>query len=82
VRFYEARTERDYQQFRLMFIDDTICLLSHTVWDTSDGSNNPQIVLVSRRSARTRQIFSAFSDYFERVWSDATTTEVDLSKYI
>jgi hypothetical protein len=80
VRFYAASSEKDYQQFRLMFIDERICLLSHTVWDKSDGSDNPQIVLVAQRANRTSQIFSAFSDHFERVWNDPTTKEVDLEK--
>lgn len=81
VRFYAATSEKDYQQFRLMFIDERICLVSHTVWDTSDGGSNPQIVLVAKPERRTRQLIAAFSDHFERVWNDNTTQIVDLVKY-
>ena len=81
VRFYVAASEKDYQQFRLMFIDERICLVSHTVWDKSDGTDNPQIVLVATEAERTRQLIAAFSDHFERVWNDPTTQSVDLAKY-
>lgn len=81
VRFYAATSEKDYQQFRLMFIDERICLASHTVWDKSDGADVPQIVLVARPEERTRQFISAFSDHFERVWNDPSTTQVDLAKF-
>jgi hypothetical protein len=81
VRFYVAASEKDYQQFRLMFIDERFCLVSHTVWDTSDGTDNPQIVLVAKGENRTRQLIAAFSDHFERVWNDQSTQRVDLAKY-
>jgi len=81
VRFYPAATDRDYQQFRLMLINSRICILSHTVWDRNDGSDNPQIIIVSKERKRARQIYSAFNDYFDRIWNDSNTIQVNLEKY-
>jgi hypothetical protein len=81
VRFYKADSEKDYQQFRLMFIDDCICLLSHTIWGKSDGSDNPQIILVAKSGERNRKIYSAFAEYFDRLWNDPSTVHADLAKY-
>tara|TARA_R100000365_G_C2742118_1_gene70748 strand:+ start:1183 stop:2034 length:852 start_codon:yes stop_codon:yes gene_type:complete len=80
VRFYPVSSEADYQQFRLMFIDDKICVLSFTVWDSGDGTSNPQIVLHARSGARNRQLMSAFKDHFQRVWDEAE--KVDLQRFL
>jgi hypothetical protein len=82
VRFYYAESPADFQQFRLVFIDDRFCIMSYTIWDDQEGRNNPQVILNAGQSEPpSTSLYYAFKDYFERVWTDGKTTDVDLSKY-
>jgi len=82
VKFYHAESEADFQQFRLVFIDDRICVMSYTIWDDQEGRSNPQVVLTAGQSQdSSRSLYYTFKDYFERIWEDDKTIEVDLSKY-
>lgn len=82
VRFYQANSESDYHQFRMVFIDEKYCVLSFTVWDNQEGRSNPQIILeATDKEENRRSVYYAFRDYFERLWNDENTTEVDLSRY-
>lgn len=82
VRFYPTRTSKDFQQFRLMFIDKKICLMSWTIWGSHIGKGNPQLVLRNDTIRSPPQTaYQAFMDYFERIWVDPDTTLVDLSQY-
>ncbi len=75
VRFYKAEMDTDYQQFRMMFIDDKICLLSWTVWGAHIGTRDPQIVL--KNNAEKENAFRAFHDYFERVWFSSARVDLE-----
>lgn len=80
VKFYPVDHQRDFQQFRLMFIDDNICLLSWTVWGAHLGRKNPQVVLRQTANvASEATLYKAFSDHFEEVWRDGKI--VDLALY-
>lgn len=82
VRFYEAKNRSDFQQFRLVFIDDRLCIFSYTIWDSKEGRSNPQLILdATDRNFSSTGLYYAFRDYFERIWDDENTVEVDLSKY-
>lgn len=81
VKFYHAESQADFQQFRLVFIDERICLLSYTIWDDQEGRSNPQIVLHAGSDQTSKSMYYTFKDYFERIWSDDKTTLVDLTKY-
>lgn len=64
VRFYD-----DLPVFRLMFINDDICLASHYVFGEGDGSQLPDVYL--KRSAGGRDvdsIYYGFRRYFEQLW--------------
>ena len=83
VRFYPAANTKDLQQFRLMFIDGSICLAGWTVWGKHIGMDNPQLVLKERRRVHPDiAAYKAFHDYFEALWDDRDTTTVDLGQYI
>lgn len=82
VRFYKATSESDFHQFRLVFIDDKYCILSFTVWDNQEGRSNPQMILAATDKEEShRSIYYAFRDYFERIWADENTVEVNLRDY-
>jgi len=45
VRFYPSQNKRDTPIFRLMFINDSLCLVSYHVFGEGDGSQQPQLHL-------------------------------------
>lgn len=69
VRFYE-----EFPAFRLMFIDESICLVSYNVFGEGDGSQLPQIHTV--RAPANRQVstsfYHAFELYFENLWKKSS----------
>lgn len=82
VKFYHAESEADFQQFRLVFIDDRLCVMSYTIWDDQEGRSNPQVVLTAGQNERSsHSLYYTFKDYFERMWADPKTSAVDLKKY-
>lgn len=82
VRHYRAQHERDHQQFRLFIIDEKTCLVSWTVWNKNVGADNPQLVL--RRlpaDGKKKSMAEAFIAYFDNIWEDSSSVEVDLGHY-
>jgi hypothetical protein len=76
VRFYRVAFT---PIFRLMFIDDELCLVSYYVYGEGDGSQLPQLHLMrAPRGAREpTSIYSAFKRYFEAVWAEATPVSLE-----
>lgn len=68
----EIRLYSETPLFRLMFIDDSLCLATPYVLGEGDGSRLPQLHL-HRRSMRrdVNTLYSAFKRYFERLWESA-----------
>jgi hypothetical protein len=67
VRFY---SDNSLPLFRLMFIDNTLCLASHYEFGAGEGSHLPQLHI---RRARPHQpqsssIYFAFREYFDQLW--------------
>ena len=77
VRLYDA-----FPVFRLMFINDRICLVSHYVLGKGgDGSEAPQLHIVKANTARdVESLYFAFQSYFERIWDESE--EWDFNKYL
>lgn len=68
VRFYDH-----LPVFRLMFIDDELCLASHYVFGEGDGSQLPDIYIRRRTGKRdVESIYYGFQQYFEQLWKSAT----------
>ena len=83
VKFYPVKHKKDLQLFRLMFINNSICLWSWTIWGAHAGYENPQVILSKRsRLPGAKPAYRAFADYFENVWIDAESEEVDLDKFL
>src|ERR1035441_2312060 len=67
VRFYP-----EFPIFRLMFIDDSLCLASHYVLGKGVDTELPQLHIVRLRGSRdVDSLYYAFSSYFERLWEQA-----------
>lgn len=77
VRFYEL----DKPLFRLMFIDNSICLFSYNVFGKGDGSQLPQMHILRHSTGNIENTFYyPFQEYFEQLWNDSE--EWDFNKYI
>lgn len=79
VKFYPEEHRKDFQQFRLMIINQSICLFSWTVWDEREGAGNPQVILKQSRVPRHQKstLFKAFNDYFEELWEASTPAQME-----
>ena len=70
VRFYS-----DFQIFRLMFIDDSLCLVSYNVMGEGDGSQLPQLHVF--KPSQTERVENSFyyplEIYFEQLWKSSET---------
>ncbi len=65
VRFYE-----EIPAFRLMFIDDEICLASHYILGKGDGSQLPQLQVIRKGSSQDiNSLYYGFHEYFENIWA-------------
>lgn len=64
VRFYDK-----IPAFRLMFIDDEICLMSHYVLGKGDGSQLPQLHIIRKSGSQdVESLYYGFHEYFENIW--------------
>jgi len=81
IRFYRSDRQIDYPYFRLMFIDDTICLVSYNEYGKGTGSQFPQLHLKSFSHQRRRQDFSSFfwpyQRYFNDIWEEAECCDLE-----
>ena len=76
VRFY-----KEFQWFRLMFIDDSICLFSYNLMGEGDGSQLPQLRLATRQGKREADSFyHVFARYFRDLWDKSE--DWDFHKYL
>jgi hypothetical protein len=74
VRYYPASHDKDFQLFRLMFINNDLCLWSWTVWGPHMGKENPQVLLKNRDDqSPNSSAYKAFKDHFETLWNDKDT---------
>ncbi len=76
VRFYKR-----LPTFRLMFINQTLCLASHYVFGKGSGEDQPQLHVVKLPKARdVDALYFAFNYYFEGLWTDSE--EWDYKEYL
>ena len=68
VRFYSH-----YQVFRLMFVDNSICLMSYNVLGSGDGSTLPQIHVLNAAHGQSEKqsFYYPLSKYFDDLWNKA-----------
>lgn len=73
VRFYPNENNRDFPFFRLMFIDDSLCLLSYNVFGEGDGSQLPQLHLKKFQDRRdVESFYYPFKHFFDSLWKDSS----------
>lgn len=77
VRFYSHE-----QIWRLMFVDEHVCLASYNVFGEGDGSQLPQLLVTAANDAQREVIsfFYAFRRYYDEVWS--TAVDWDFEQYL
>lgn len=72
VRFYKGAESKDFEMFRMMFIDDNILLLSYNVYGQGDGRQTPQLVLLKNGlKSTTDGFYYAYHSYYERLWDSS-----------
>jgi hypothetical protein len=65
VRFYT-----DNPIFRLMFIDDSLCLMSYNIFGKGDGSDFPQLHLINIVGRqKEKSFYYPLQKYFEQQWN-------------
>jgi len=77
VRFYTK-----LPLFRLMFINDNICLASHYILGEGDGSQLPQLHIISKPLGNRdiESMYYPLNRYFMNMWDEATPW--DFQKYL
>lgn len=70
VKFYPKGFE---PIFRLMFIDNSVCLFSYNIWGEGDGSQLPQLhILKAPQTERTvKSYYHPLELYFDNIWKQA-----------
>ena len=72
VRFYKIENERDHENFRMLFIDDRICLLSYNFYDKAEGRELPQLILCNNTDDKNYLgFYYPFHEYFNAKWKEA-----------
>jgi Domain of unknown function (DUF5919) len=67
VRFY-----KQFPTFRLMFIDDDLCLTSHYILGKDAGDQLPQLHIVRGSGVRDiNSLYYGFRSYFDDIWEEA-----------
>lgn len=65
VRFY-----KDTPIFRLMFIDESLCLMSYNIFGKGDGSDFPQLHLINIvGKKKEKSFYYPLQKYFEQQWN-------------
>ena len=77
----ELRFYREMPAFRLMFIDEQICLASHYIFGKGDGSQLPQLHIIRQSESQdVNSLYYGFQQYFEYIWEQSEPW--DFSEYL
>lgn len=79
VRTYDLNQKIALPHFRLMFIDDKICIFSQVFWSKGEGLDNPQLILTRSKGAMEGSLFWGYRQYFADLWGHTDTKPVDQS---
>jgi hypothetical protein len=77
VRTYDLHQKIALPHFRLMFIDDKLCIFSQVFWSKGEGLDNPQLILTKSKGAIEGSLFWGYRQYFTDLWDHADTKLVD-----
>lgn len=76
VRLYDLNQEIALPHFRLLFIDDRLCVFSQLLWSAGEGLDNPQLVLRRNEDSAGSSLYKGYRDYFDTLWDLDTTIVV------
>jgi hypothetical protein len=77
VRFYNG-----VSPFRLMFINDRLCVFAYNVYGTADETTYPQVLIASNFNDKRRSYYWGMEKYFDRAWDSAADSEWDFKEYL
>jgi hypothetical protein len=69
IGLYNLKHHISLPHFRLMFVDDRICIYSQLVWTEGEGLDNPQLVLRANQKQADYSFYKGYLDYFEDLWN-------------
>jgi hypothetical protein len=74
VRFYTIDPSHDApENFRIMIIDDAVCLFSYNIYGRGEGRDLPQIMFRNNQhSDNTKLFYICFQQYYEKMWTSST----------
>ena len=74
ARHIEVRFYSQVPLFRLMFINNKLCIASHYIVGEGDGSRIPQLHVVHRTplSREVESLYFTLRKYFEQLWKEST----------
>ena len=76
VRLYNLSQEIALPHFRLMFIDEQLCIFSQLLWNESEGLDNPQLILRRNENTAGSSLYQGYRSYFDDLWALETTVKV------
>ncbi len=76
VRMYNLKQQISLPQFRLVFIDEKLCIFSQLRWTEAEGLDNPQLILRANENNAASSLYQGYRDYFEYLWGLDTTEHV------
>lgn len=79
IRLYNLKQKIALPHFRLMFIDDRLCIFSQVFWSENEGLDNPQLILRPNQSRAASSLYSGYHSYFDDLWDLDTTEKVDIA---
>lgn len=76
IRLYELDQEIALPHFRLMFIDQKLCVFSQLLWSVNEGLDNPQLILRPNTNRAESSLYQGYRKYFDDLWNLETTKKV------
>jgi len=77
IRLYNLKQKIALPHFRLMFIDERLCIFSQVFWNKSEGLDNPQLILRRNKDQAQSSLYQGYYNYFDDLWELDTTIKVD-----
>lgn len=73
VRFYDTSQIRTMPIFRIMLINNDICLVSYAVYGFNDGKSLPQVHFYRNKDGQDSfSFYFPFEQYFKKLWDQST----------
>lgn len=77
IRLYSLNQTFALPHFRLFFSDDSTCIFSQLIWNSSEGADNPQLILRRAGAGQESSLYLGYLAYFESLWTSSSTKAVD-----